>query len=62
MDRPESGLAWNITTYYPADTVNNVIRYNRIATNTGISDDHFTFTPEKETAVTCGAYSPASQS
>lgn len=59
---PESGLAWNITTFYPADTVNNVIRYNRIATNTGISDDHFTFTAEKETAVTCGAYSPAPQS
>jgi outer membrane lipoprotein-sorting protein len=59
---PESGLAWNITTFYPADTVNNVIRYNRIVTNTGISDDHFAFTPIKETAVTCDAYSPASQS
>jgi len=57
---PESGLAWNITTFYPADTVNNVIHYNRIATNTGIPDDHFAFTPEKGSAVACGAYSPAS--
>ena len=56
---PESGLAWNITTYYPSDTVNNVIRYNRIATNTGIPDDHFAFTPGQETAVVCDAYSPA---
>ena len=59
---PESGLAWEITTYYPADTVNNVIIYNRIATNTGIPDDHFTFTLEKGAAVTCGAYSPAQTS
>jgi outer membrane lipoprotein-sorting protein len=51
---PEAGLAWNITTYYPADTVNNRIRYSRIETNTGISDDHFVFTPPAGTAVQCG--------
>jgi len=51
---PGSGLAWNITTYYPKDTVNNQIRYSRIDVNTGIPDDHFTFTPPARSAVQCG--------
>ncbi len=51
---PEAGLAWNITTYYPADTVNNRIRYSRIDVNTGITDDHFAFTPPEGSAVQCG--------
>jgi outer membrane lipoprotein-sorting protein len=51
---PGSGLAWNITTYYPTDTMNNQIRYSRIDVNTGIPDDHFTFTPPARSAVQCG--------
>ena len=47
---PESGLAWNITTYYPANTVNNRIRYSRIDVNTGIPDDHFMFIPPEGSA------------
>lgn len=51
---PESGLAWNITTYYPADTVNNRIRYSRIDVNTGIPDDHFIFIPPEGSAARYG--------
>jgi len=40
---PESGLVWNITTFYPSDTINNVIRYNRIDVNTGIPESRFSF-------------------
>jgi len=50
---PESGLAWNITTYYPADTVNNQIRYSRIDVNTGVADDHFAFVPPQGSSVQC---------
>nr|WP_320161184.1 hypothetical protein [uncultured Methanoregula sp.] len=51
---PESGLAWNITTFYPKDTVNNRIRYSKIEVNTGIPDDHFAFIAPDGSAVTCG--------
>jgi len=51
---PGSGLAWNITTYYPADTRNNWIRYSRIDVNTGIPDEHFVFIPPEGSAVQCG--------
>ncbi|MFA6331402.1 MAG: hypothetical protein WCX22_00480 [Methanoregula sp.] len=51
---PESGLAWNITTYYPAETVNNQIDYSRIDVNTGIADDHFAFVPPQGSSVQCG--------
>ena len=51
---PESGLAWNISTYYPADTVNNIIRYDRLDANTGIPDDDFTFIPPEGSTVQCG--------
>jgi len=51
---PETGLAWNITTFYPADTVNNRIRYFRIETNTGIPDDHFAFAAPVGSDVQCG--------
>ncbi|MFA6361929.1 outer membrane lipoprotein carrier protein LolA [Methanoregula sp.] len=51
---PESGLAWNITTFYPADTVNNQIDYSRIDVNTGIADDHFAFVPPQGSSVQCG--------
>ena len=51
---PESGLAGNITTFYPTDTVNNQIDYSRIDVNTGIADDHFAFVPPEGSAVRCG--------
>ncbi|MFA4860058.1 outer membrane lipoprotein carrier protein LolA [Methanoregula sp.] len=51
---PETGLAWEIITYYPADTVNNRIRYSRIETNTGISDDYFMLIHPEGSAVACG--------
>jgi outer membrane lipoprotein-sorting protein len=51
---PSSGLAWNITTYYPKDTVNDRIRYSYIEVNTGIPDDHFAFTPPEGSTVQCG--------
>jgi len=51
---PESGVAWDITTYYPADTVNNQIDYSRIDVNTGIADDHFAFVPPQGSSVRCG--------
>jgi len=42
---PKSGLVWNITTYYPSDTVNDVIWYDHIEVNTGILENRFTFSP-----------------
>lgn len=42
---PKSGLVWNITTYYPSDTVNDVIEYNRIEVNTNIPESRFSFFP-----------------
>lgn len=51
---PETGLTWNITTFYPADTVNNRIRYSRIETNTGIPNDHFAFVAPEGSDVQCG--------
>ncbi|MCX6688469.1 MAG: hypothetical protein NTZ39_02050 [Methanoregula sp.] len=51
---PASGLAWNISTYYPSDTVNNIIRYEILEANSGISDNHFIFIPPEESATQCG--------
>lgn len=42
---PKSGLVWNITTYYPSDTVNDVIEYNRIEVNTNIPESRFSLFP-----------------
>jgi outer membrane lipoprotein-sorting protein len=42
---PLSGLAWNITTFYPSNTVAHTIRYERIETNTGIPESRFSFNP-----------------
>ncbi|WP_048149238.1 LolA family protein [Methanolacinia paynteri] len=42
---PKSGLAWNITTFYPSDTVIHTIRYEHIETNTGIPESWFSFDP-----------------
>jgi outer membrane lipoprotein-sorting protein len=54
---PATGLAWNISTYYPSDTLNRNIRYDRISTNTGIPDSHFIFNPPQESAIQCGSAS-----
>lgn len=51
---PGSGLAWNITTYYPSDTVNNDIRYDKLEVNTGIPEDRFAFIPPQGSEVQCG--------
>ncbi|MEN6610853.1 MAG: hypothetical protein ABFC24_08415 [Methanoregulaceae archaeon] len=59
---PGSGLAWNITTYYPSDTVNNNIRYDKIEVNTGTPEDHFTFVPPQNSEVQCGYDSGISDS
>lgn len=42
---PETGLAGNISTYYPKESVNNIIRYDSIVVNTGIPDQYFDFYP-----------------
>lgn len=52
---PGTGLAWNISTYYPSDTLNRNIRYDRIETNTGIPYSHFIFIPPSESTIQCGA-------
>ena len=51
---PGTGLAWNISTYYPSDTVNRIIRYDTIEVNPGIPDSHFIFDIPQESAVQCG--------
>jgi outer membrane lipoprotein-sorting protein len=51
---PESGLVWNITTFYPWDTANNVIRYDRIEVNTGIPESRFSFSPPPSSRPQCG--------
>ncbi len=52
---PASGLTWNISTYYPSDTLHRNIRYDRIEVNTGIPDNHFIFNPPQESAIQCGS-------
>ena len=51
---PASGLAKNITTYYPTGTANNQITYSRLDVNTGIPDDYFAFIPPDCVVVECG--------
>jgi len=52
---PGTGLAWNISTYYPSDKVSRIIRYDTIEVNTGIPDSHFIFSVPQETEVQCGS-------
>lgn len=42
---PETGLVWNISTYYPKDTVNIVTRYDTIEVNPKIPAHYFDFVP-----------------
>ena len=56
VDRsPESGLARNITTFYPTDTVNNQIHYSRIYMSIPVSQTIILrFVPPEGSAVRCG--------
>lgn len=54
---PDSGLAWNITTFYPSDTVNGIVRYESIETNTGIPESRFSFDPPAGSNPQCDSMS-----
>ncbi|WP_157202232.1 LolA family protein [Methanoplanus limicola] len=57
---PQSGLAWNITTYYPSDTLNDIIEYKKIEVNTGIPEERFSFSPPSGSGLGCESKSPLS--
>jgi predicted secreted protein/outer membrane lipoprotein-sorting protein len=50
---PSTGLAWNISTYYPDAVPNNAISYDSIRVNVGIPESDFIFTPPEGSGPQC---------